>query len=969
MRLRIIVLVLTAGLLSMEGICQPMIAKYEHSAPYRWLSKEVLESSLLDNMETLDNWIPFTTGAQQIIDARRDNRPDKAGQQISEMSLSNERARDDGQSLRMRLPTKLDIPGPKNGRGWGTAGVRRQFDHEDWTGSNRISLWMYPDNPGSYVNWIELRIYNDGEEKLPALFGQEGETSLMLRNHEWNHVVWEISNVARDKITSLEISYYLAGNAPEATDTVTFFIDQLELQKVVPDHIEGWDVWPGRISFSHSGYQSGAVKTAIANALEASEFNVINQETGQSVLTKSIETVNSHLGNYQMMDFSEVWQPGKYILEAGELRTNSFSIGPDAWRESILKALNFFYVERCGYAVPGVHGVCHRDWICRHGDSQIVVNGGWHDAGDLTQSFIHTSEAVYAMLNLAEGLKNKNRDQELYERLLEEAIWGLDWILKTSFRDGYRFGGAASSRKTNGIIGDHDDLLARAVNSPTDHFMASASEALAYRILEEDDPRLANFALEMAEEDWKYGLEGLSELKTPEDKPVFRGTFDSGFVEHDIVSYGILASVELWKATQNKAYINKAVEWAQVIVNSQQRTKPDWDIPFTGFFYTSTKKDHILHYVHRGNEQGPILALTLLCTLFPDHPDWMGWYSSVVLHSEYQKKIALYTEPYGVMPASIYNDKEYLLAPESRRQSFQEQVLNGIPLGKGHYLRLFPVWMDYRGHFGVILPQAQALINAGKLRGDIESASLAQHQLEWVIGRNPFSQSTMWGEGYDFAPQYSVMSGDMVGGLPVGIQTKGDSDVPYWPVQNSWTYKEIWVRPVIRWLWLMHDMAGPAQLEISADDPVEMENLSTGQKILANESGSAGSIKLSIPEGDYRIKSKNEEYYRTFLPASSYKLDLSSGKVRDIKVSVNTNDKGEIVIRADAIGEGSHQFRIRSSNLSLSHPEKTLTLKNGKAGSLEWRCRITNSDMPWVAVIIPDNDNSLRKEIHGSAWE
>ena len=194
MRPLLILLILFPGLFSMTGICQPMKVNFEHSAPYRWLNKEVLDSRMLDNMETLDHWVPFTIGAQHIIDARTDNRPDKATQIITEMSLSSEKSRDNSQSLRMRLPTKLNVPGPRNGRGWGTAGVRRQFNREDWTGSNRISLYIYPDNLGSYTNWIELRMFNEGVEKLPALFGQEGETSLMLRNHEWNHVVWEISN-------------------------------------------------------------------------------------------------------------------------------------------------------------------------------------------------------------------------------------------------------------------------------------------------------------------------------------------------------------------------------------------------------------------------------------------------------------------------------------------------------------------------------------------------------------------------------------------------------------------------------------------------------------------------------------------------------------------------------------------------------------------------------------------------------
>ena len=103
-----------------------------------------------------------------------------------------------------------------------------------------------------------------------------------------------------------------------------------------------------------------------------------------------------------------------------------------------------------------------------------------------------------------------------------------------------------------------------------------------------------------------------------------------------------------------------------------------------------------------------------------------------------------------------------------RRESFRNQVLNGIPLGEGHYLRLFPVWMDYRGHFGTILPQAQALMNAAHLRGDLESAALAQRQVEWIIGRNPFSQSTMYGEGYDFPPLYAPFPGNIVGALPGG---------------------------------------------------------------------------------------------------------------------------------------------------------------------------------------------------------
>ncbi len=793
------------------------------------------------------------------------------------MSLTKERSRDGRNSLRMRTPTKLNVPGPVNGRGWGETGVIRHVDGENWSDFNRISIWIYPDSAGAYVTALGLTLHNDGIVKLPAAFGQEGETNVVLRNHEWNHVVWEIGNVARDKITSLDISYYMAGNEPEVSDTATYYFDRLELQRVDPDYIEGWGVWPGRISYSHAGYQSGALKTAIASGLGASEFQLIDQTTGQSILSKPIQTVKNRLGEFQVMDFSEVQRTGSYRIEAGGEATRPFRIGSNVWRDSIFKALNFFYAERCGFAVPGVHGVCHRDWQSIHGDKRIIINGGWHDAGDLTQGMGNTGDIDYAMFSLAERLHAQGDDPELYNRVIDEARWGLEWVLKTSFGDGYRNAGSISSRRTDGIIGTNDDVTSTARNDPFTNFQASAAEAIAARVLKESDPRLAAYSLRMAQADWKFAVQGMVKASPP-SKERFSGAFDSNGVVHEIASEGVLASVELWRDTGDQSYADKAVEMSHVIVESQERRRQDWDTPMLGFFYTSPAKDRILHYVHRGRENAPILALTQLCEALPNHPDWMKWYSAVVLHSEYLKSMARNTEPYGVMPASIYKDDEYKDAPESRRESFRQQVLNGVPLGKGYYLRRLAVWMDYRGEFGTILPQTEALGLASHLRGDLESEQLSQKQLEWIIGRNPFSESMMYGEGYDFTPQYTPSSGDMVGSLPVGIQSRGDSDVPYWPVQNTWTYKEVWVHPVGRWIAVMRDLAGPALVEGEADGPVEFQERNWGGKIEVQPDATTGNSELP-PEGRYTVRSKGQEVARTFLTRRDVQPGSAAGTV------------------------------------------------------------------------------------------
>ena len=88
-----------------------------------------------------------------------------------------------------------------------------------------------------------------------------------------------------------------------------------------------------------------------------------------------------------------------------------------------------------------------------------------------------------------------------------------------------------------------------------------------------------------------------------------------------------------------------------------------------------------------------------------------------------------------------------------------------------------------------------------------------QSQLQWVVGRNPFAQSTMWGEGYEYQPQYSVSVGDIVGSLPVGMMTRDNADAPYWPATNTYVFKEVWVHPAARWLSIMADVVAPARRE------------------------------------------------------------------------------------------------------------------------------------------------------------
>src|ERR1700751_4514824 len=110
-------------------------------------------------------------------------------------------------------------------------------------------------------------------------------------------------------------------------------------------------------------------------------------------------------------------------------------------------------------------------------------------------------------------------------------------------------------------------------------------------------------------------------------------------------------------------------------------------------------------------------------------------------------------------------------------------------------LRRFPVWFDFRGNSSVLLSEAKAVSLAARLRGDLEAADLAQKQAEWLVGRNPFAASVMYGEGYDWTPLYSVRSGQMVGALPSASRPRDSTTLLTGPIKFAGRIKRFGPNP------------------------------------------------------------------------------------------------------------------------------------------------------------------------------
>lgn len=929
----------------------PMKEVYADGAEARWLNKKVLGSQLLDSMEDAATWTFHGDG---------------------EMALADSPVKDGKHSLRIRSTQNI---GKVGGAGeWEDLIASRKFPSENWSAYNRISIWVYPDVIGAPAISASLVLHNEGAHVLPDRYNEGRHESIILKNHEWNHVVWEIAPLNRDKVTELEFAYSLPKMLPDPGDQTILYIDQLELEKVDADHVEGWDVAAGKIAFSHAGYTAGATKTAIASRLEAKEFSVLEQGTGKVVLTKAAEQQKTLLGNYEVLDFSEVQAPGKYVIRAGATTTRPFEIGPDAWRASIWKAINFMYSERCGTVIPGIHGICHLDDYSVHGDQRIIVNGGYHDAGDLTATG-NTPGMAYALFSFAERLEEQGEDPELRARLLEEGTWGLRWVLKTSFGDGYRTTGQLISYWTNGIIGDADDRSGQAVNNPEWNFRVAAVEALAARVLKNSKPELAIRSLKTAEQDWNYAVEG---MKTAEPLPEIYGRPD----ELERISFGAIASVDLYRATGEQKYADEAFRLGALILASQEQKIQPWSIPMTGYFYTGPKRENLFHRFHIGQEEEPVIALAHLCDTFPGNANWMKWYSAIVLHSKYyQQAAAKVDQPFNVLPAAVYKESEARLIPEGKdwtplragdRDSYVQQVHRGVPLGGEYYLRRFPVWFDFRGNSSVLLSEAKALSAAAQLRGDVETEDLAQQQAQWLLGRNPFSASVMYGEGYDWTPLYSVRSGQMVGALPVGIETREYNDAPYWPTQICWTYKEVWTQPVGEWIWLMQDLHGAPVIEGTVDgssgEPIEFREEKTGRVIQVAVNAADGKFRTRLPQGRYTARHGAARTTVAALSGGIYHVELRADRAFDFKVTAETTAANEVTLHIHAEGAGAHTLEIRGSNLQLQEAvTRNIALRPGHDAELVSRGRIVAAGTPWVIVVIPDGVLSAHREVTGIA--
>jgi len=676
--------------------------------------------------------------------------------------------------------------------------LRLNFNKEDWREYNRVSVFIYPEAVGFQNFYFHFTLTNHGDKP-------QGHAPSLIPN-EWNHLVWEIDDITRDKIESLSIGPVLLGCPSEALPDVKFYFKDITLQKVQADYIEGWDL-DRRIAFSHAGYFRQAEKTALTQKANNNYFEVIDLSDMRRH-RYPVKKITTKLGSYCKLDFSELSKPGRYQLSLDERITPQFEISDFPYQSALIKSIAFLKTLHCGDDVPGVHSPCHLNCYTFHPDGRMVPNhGGWHDAGDVSQFEICTAEMAYAVLEVAENLKT---DSPLRGELLKEGRWGINWLLRTRFGDGYRAMAVLYSIWRKNILEGIDSFSRKSVaeNGPFENFCAASALGKAARLFKDEDRVFSDWCRRAAEEDFWFGVAGRKQ-------GLYTKRWGPGAASQ-VCGHGAIAAAELYLLTGDIRYCAQGAEYANTTLACQAQTLPPWEKPLRGFFYKEPDHKEILNYEHRGHEQSPLCGLLRMYEVAAGHPDSEAWLEGIKLYREYIIKTASLVTPYNLLPAYIYditklnlNDhtipKSHITEDEAK-ESLKAQAVTGIRLADNIYLRRFPLAIQRRGFHATLLSKAKAVSAIGKLLNDQDLIRIALDQLEWILGKNPFAASTMYGEGYNYHPLYVAFSGQMIGALPVGIKTRANNDAPYWPTGNGAVYKEIWGHTTGKFLAVLADI-------------------------------------------------------------------------------------------------------------------------------------------------------------------
>ena len=552
------------------------------------------------------------------------------------------------------------------------------------------------------------------------------------------------------------------------------------------------------------GYVPLAGKIFVTKGVLYSKFDVIDLESQKVVYSGVIQPHPGDFGDYSTGDFSALTRDGHYYVKSDTLRSYPFTIAGSVYQSTENLIVSYFSKQRCGSSSTGYLSPCHIDDGVRmdNGKHQDVT-GGWHDASDLRK---WVDATIYGMTGLSKTYELQNQPENNRKKILEELMWGNQYFLKMQEPQGYVMnyvGGdvqkhSDSNRWTNNeiekeggelkfvtpnagtstndmlLFGTQDDRVIRTDHvGMTGQYNFITSEAIMARITKTVNPDYSQKCLLAAKKclEWCTG-------KTADE--------DTG-----IIGASIQAALEMYKTTGQDNYKNFATDQAAKLRKLQTEIK---DGKMSGFFMTSSSVMEPYKNIWQGCME--FISLCDLTEAFPGHKDAPVWKEMIAGYANNYLTFFSQRTSFGIVPFGLYSGKD----PGGNRKEGDYWYR--------YFMHPDPEWWvginSNLASAGVGLAKAANVLNDEKLR------AIAQRQLDWIIGVNPFNSSTIEMVGHNqpkhypggsFLPNVPVLPGAVLNGLG------GDStDMPDIG-DGDWQISEYWTPMVAYTLWLMAEIS------------------------------------------------------------------------------------------------------------------------------------------------------------------
>jgi endoglucanase len=391
-------------------------------------------------------------------------------------------------------------------------------------------------------------------------------------------------------------------------------------------HAQPADAW---IRINQLGYSPKGVKVVVFVSKvtkDIATFELVDAKTSRSVLKKEAGKNYGAYGPFMSsyrLDFSEYQSEGTYYIKTGEIRSKDFNISQRIYEGHTDFLLRYMRQQRSGYN-PFLKDSCHtKDGYTIYGPmpdgTYVDVSGGWHDATDYLQYSATSANATYHLLaayrdfpsvfsdkHQANGLPGSNKVPDV----LDEGVWGLQWLLKMHPRDDWMFNQLADDRdhigfrlptndpadygygKGNGrpvyfISGEVQGLgkyKNRATGAASTAGKFASAFALGSQIQKKENPKLAETLRSKSISAYQFGLAKPGVAQTaPMKGPYF-------YEEDNWVDDMELGAAAIYQLTQDNKYLKHALEFA-----TQERVTP-WIAADTAAHYQWYPFHNFGHY-------------------------------------------------------------------------------------------------------------------------------------------------------------------------------------------------------------------------------------------------------------------------------------------------------------------------------------------------------------------------------------